>query len=443
MTTIFSLVTKPINQNVAIIRISGPKAFFALEELTKEKRQDFKPLRVLKLSDKEFIDDVIILSFKNPNSFTGEDVVEIQCHGSMFVVKKILSLLHNIDFLRQANNGEFMKQAFENNKINLLQSEAINTLIKAENETLANQSSLNLNNNQTNIIKKFINDLKNIIAIIQITIDYPENSDLPKYSSKNLEKNLFSFHSKIETIINDSKKLLNISKGIKIAFVGKPNVGKSTLLNALLNEERAIVSSKKGTTRDVVEGILYINGVKATLQDTAGIRKTSKSIEKKGILKTNKVINNADIIILLLDGEKNIKKELLFFNDVVNKHNSKTIIAVTKKDLNNKESEFINISAKENDISSLLAEISKYVENKIFSSDINNNAILISENQISIFSVVEKELKNIISLIQNKETLDLVVFELETTLKILSEAIGEKLDQDYIQKLFSSFCLGK
>lgn len=443
MTTIFSLVTKPINQNVAIIRISGPKAFFALEELTKEKRQDFKPLRVLKLSDKEFIDDVIILSFKNPNSFTGEDVVEIQCHGSMFVVKKILSLLHNIDFLRQANNGEFMKQAFENNKINLLQSEAINTLIKAENETLANQSSLNLNNNQTNIIKKFINDLKNIIAIIQITIDYPENSDLPKYSSKNLEKNLLSFHSKIETIINDSKKLLNISKGIKIAFVGKPNVGKSTLLNALLNEERAIVSSKKGTTRDVVEGILYINGVKATLQDTAGIRKTSKSIEKKGILKANKVINSADIIILLLDGEKNIKKELLFFNDVVNKHNSKTIIAVTKKDLNNKESEFISISAKENDISSLLADISKYVENKIFSSDINNNAILISENQISIFSVVEKELKNIISLIQNKETLDLVVFELETTLKILSEAIGEKLDQDYIQKLFSSFCLGK
>ena len=315
--TIYSLVTKEINQNVGIIRISGPRAF----EVTSKLVDNFYPEKNkvinidIKINNK-FIDNALVLSFINPNSFTGEDIVEIQTHGSMFIIKKIISEL-NKQGIRQSHPGEFMKQAYINGKIDLSQSEAINTLIVSENKTLTERSLSNLRGEQSEYITKTLDSLSKIVSRIQVSIDYPENTDLPEFNIKEIGKSISLLQNEIENIINDSQRLVKFSEGITISIIGIPNAGKSSLLNKLISEDRAIVSDIEGTTRDIVDSTLYIDGVKVTIKDTAGIRKkTDNAIEREGINRSINTAKESDIVLLLLDGTKDKEEQKKEFIDI-------------------------------------------------------------------------------------------------------------------------------
>ncbi|NOQ50384.1 MAG: tRNA uridine-5-carboxymethylaminomethyl(34) synthesis GTPase MnmE, partial [Mycoplasmataceae bacterium] len=362
MKTIYSLVTQPINQNIAVIRISGPDTFFVVKKIF-HNQIDLKPNHVSykKFYDlkKNFIDEGLVLVFKGPNSFTGEDVVEFQFHGSLFIIKKIINLLNHYH-LKQANPGEFMQQAYMNNKIDLIQSEAINSLIQSTNKNLADVASKNINGAESQVINLALDDIGKIISSVQVLIDYPENEDLPRYNLKTIKKQLVILINSFSKIIIDSQKLINVSKGVIVTLVGSPNAGKSTLLNAMLKKDHAIVSNISGTTRDLIEQDIFINGVRVTLQDTAGIRKTSNDIEIKGIAKTNEAIKNSDIVLAIIDGNKAKDKELEKLN-YVEKLNQNIILVFNKKDLK-KQSGGISISAKNNQIDDLLDAITKNIE---------------------------------------------------------------------------------
>lgn len=446
MQTIYSLVTKPINQNVGIIRISGPATFHVLKNLYPNIKLDANSVRFYKLFfAKEFIDDTLVLIFEKPNSFTGEDVCEIHFHGSMIVANKILAKLSKMDII-QANPGEFMQQAFMNGKINLTQSEAINTLILTNDQTLANQATKNLNNKQGEFIDQIIKKLEDIISRIQIAIDYPENTDLPIYNLKKMNQELKLLQQKFAKIIDESNKVIKIGKGIKIALIGQPNAGKSTLLNQILKEERAIVSNYKGTTRDVVESVIYLNNHLITFQDTAGLRKSGNKVEKIGIKKSLKTLKEADLIILLIDGTKSINKQLNSFKDILKDYQNKIIKVINKKDQIKKvklDFNFLKISAKENQIASLEREIIKFIETKLVAKFTEENAILLTDNQINNFKNIAEKLNNIISMIDSDYQEDIISFEIETILRDLYKILGKELDEDYIYQLFSTFCIGK
>ncbi|CRX37123.1 / mnmE / tRNA modification GTPase MnmE /:640008 Reverse [Candidatus Hepatoplasma crinochetorum] len=445
MQTIYSLVTKPINQNVGIIRISGSFTFDVIKNLYPN--LEIKPNSVTfhKLFFKnQFIDDTLVLIFQKPNSFTGEDVCEIHFHGSMIVANKIIEKLATMN-ITQANPGEFMQQAFMNGKINLTQSEAINTLILTNDRTLANQATKNLNNKQGQFINKIIEKLEDVISRIQVAIDYPENTDLPIYNIKKINQELKVLLNDFKKIINESTKILKIGKGIKIALIGQPNAGKSTLLNKILKEDRAIVSNYKGTTRDVIESSIYLNNHLITFQDTAGLRKFGNKVEKIGIKKSFETLKEADIIILLIDGTKSINKQLSNFKEITNNYKNKVIISLNKKDQIKKDikNNFLKISAKENDIQELEKTIIKYIETKLIAKFAEENAILITDNQINNFNNIKDKLTNVIELIDSDYQEDIISFEIETILKDLYKILGKELDEDYIYQLFSKFCIGK
>ncbi len=443
METIYSLVTLPINQNVAIIRISGPETFFVVQKMFKNKinlKENFVQYQKIYTTNDEYIDEGLVLSFVGPNSFTGEDVVELQFHGSLFVIEQIISMLTRFN-LRQAEPGEFMKQAFMNNKMDLSQTEAVNTLILTQNKDLAKLATANINGKESKVIHKVVKKLGEVLANIEILIDYPENEDLPAYNLTLINKNLKIYITQFTKMIDDSKRLIKVSGGIKVALVGKPNVGKSTLLNALLKEDRAIVSPVAGTTRDVIEKDLYLNGIQLTLQDTAGIRKAIDEIEKEGINRTNKTIKEADIVIKLLDGEKGLKKELASLN-YINKLNPNIIDVITKGDLKLHQG-FITISALRNNLSELLDALELNIKTNFFDINLNNNSLLVTQNQIDKFSEALGHLQACSDMISAGHSADIIMFELEQTLKVIGKIIGLEVDQDYITNLFASFCVGK
>lgn len=437
METIYSLVTKPINQNVAIIRISGPDAFKAIKNLVKDfvPKQNtvlFKEIEI----DNKFLDQALILSFIAPNSFTGENVIEIQSHGNMYIVEQILNELSKQD-IRASEPGEFMKQAFMNNKIDLTQSEAINTLILSENKSLTERSKLNLSGKQTDVINQTINKLTQILAKIQISIDYPENTDLPEYSKKGIKELLIKHKNEMIKIISNSKSLIKISKGIKVALIGKPNAGKSSLMNALLDEERAIVSEFQGTTRDVIESSLIINDVKVTLQDTAGLRETNDSIEKEGIKKTMETLVKANIVIVIEEPSDRI--------DYINLNNfkNKIIKVMNKNDLEkNVDHDYISISALNKQIEPLLNKLKEVIKHDLTKVNIED-AMLITSNQVKKFEDVLNHINESIKLIEDDLPIDIISLEVEQAIKKLGLILGTEIDQDYITNLFATFCIGK
>ncbi|CAG8513256.1 7294_t:CDS:1 [Ambispora leptoticha] len=304
--TITSLVTVPITQNIALIRISGTQTYQIVTKIFDRPLPEYpqkKPQLIFgKIinSKKEIIDEVLLLCFYKPRSFTGEDVVEISCHGNLFIVNQILKLVLE-NGAELAKEGEFTKQAFFNGKLNLIQANAINDLIRAPSLPAAKLALHNLSPETQKKLETIENELLEIIANVKVNIDYPEYDGVEYLTGKAALSRLNKLLEKLEIIRKSGQKSRVYQEGLKVAIVGKPNVGKSTLLNSLLQEEKAIVSPIAGTTRDIVEARYNLNGIPLTLLDTAGIHETQDIVEKIGVKRSYQALEKAEIIFFLVD----------------------------------------------------------------------------------------------------------------------------------------------
>ncbi len=445
METIYSLVTKPINQNIAVIRISGPDAFCFLNLILKTKitPEANKVVYSKFFNNDEFIDEGLILMFKAPNSFTGENVVEVQTHGSMYVVEKILEIFRKSKIGRVALPGEFSKQAFLNKKMDLTKASAINSLILSENKQVARKSSLNINGKQLNYVNHLIKVLENLIARLQVSIDYPENNDIEEYSSKSIHKDLKVLKEDISWLIKKSKQLQKVNDGFSVVIIGEPNVGKSTLVNEILGEERVIVSDIKGTTRDVIEVRININDVNITLKDTAGLRnRTNDKLEAIGIEKTKEEIKKSDLV-LYLQTIDNISSSLPSY---LEDSKDKTINILTKSDLipdHKKNNNYVYISSINGEIDQLLTAIEDGLKNFIPNQMEKDFEYLTDKTQISLYEEILENIEGTLELLVQNYPIDLILSEVENSLEILYRIIGKKMNPDYINNLFGGFCLGK
>ena len=437
--TIVALATPPLKSALAVIRASGDDCFevvskcFSKSLLGLEKREIFIG-SIIKNSAK--VDDVVLLAYKGPKSFTGEDSVEIICHGSMLIANEIIQCLISCG-ARLAVNGEFSSRAFLHNKIDLIQAEAINDVINASTSEAKELSLLSLDGKTSSLIAPIKKELADIISLIEVNIDYPEYEDIEIANKEKIVKSVDSINGKIDELIHDGYKAKIVHDGVNVAIVGKPNVGKSSLLNALSNEEKAIVTDIAGTTRDIVENDIVLKGIKLHLLDTAGIRKADNVVESIGIEKALKTLEKADLVIVVLDSNADLDEEDEYILKI--SANLNRIIVYNKGDLVEKH-EGIVISAKDNNIEPLLEEIYKRlgIDEKVFKTPALNNT-----RQLGLLEQAKESLCKAKEDALNDLTVDLISTSLFDAYTSILEITGEANQIDLAKEIFSRFCVGK
>ena len=452
MSTIVAISTAPGIGGIGIIRMSGENSFKILNKIfvTNDKPIAGYTMKYGKIVDEKnvIIDEVLVSYFVAPNSYTRENVCEINSHGGMVVMKKILELcLKNGAIL--AEPGEFTKRAFLNGRIDLSQAEAVIDIINSKTDKEAKASINQLEGNLSLEIKNIRKDLISMMADIEASIDYPEY-DVEEVTTNKVK----------EVLIKEKDRLIKLEKsfdngkilkdGINTAIIGRPNAGKSSLLNIMLNEERAIVTSVEGTTRDTIEEYISINGIPLKIIDTAGIREANDEVEKIGVEKAKKIAKESDLIIGIFDISRKMNKEDYEILDILKNKNS--IIVLNKIDLdeNNVDMEkvkeinkpIVQISTKTREgIENLYKEIENIIETKEISSD---NEIIVTNTRhksliIKAMDSVDKSLETI----ENKMPIDIIVVYVKDILENLGEITGETVTEDIIKEIFSKFCLGK
>lgn len=440
--TIVALATPPFKSAIAVIRISGEDCFQIVSKCFSKDIRDIEKRTCLigKIKDdNQIIDEVVLIAYKGPKSFTGEDLVEIMCHGSMLIANQIIGLLikHGA---RMATNGEYSSRAFLNRKVDLIQAEAINDVINATTKEAKQLSLLSLSGETSKLIEPLKIKIADLISLIEVNIDYPEYEDIEVANQEKVILVCDELVTTINELINDGEKGRIIKDGINVSIVGKPNVGKSSLLNALINEDKAIVSNIEGTTRDVVEGEVNINGVTLRLFDTAGIRKTDNEIEEIGVKKAKSQIKSSDIVLFVVDKSKPFDKE---DQDILDSIKNKNYIMVyNKKDLIEPKKDEIGvyISAKNKDISTLVDEI----KTKLGLSDANyKKPSLNNTRQIALLNQAKQNLIQAKKDASNDVPIDLVQISLYSAYKSILEILGEENKIDLSKEIFSRFCVGK
>ena len=449
--TISAISTATGNGGIGIVRMSGKEAIEIADKLfvsPKGKKLSEQKSHTIHFGtievDGKVVDEVLVSVMKAPNTYTREDVVEINCHGGVATTNKVLEVLLE-NGARLAEPGEFTKRAFLNGRIDLLEAEATMDLISSKAESARKISMSTLTGETSNLIKDLRNELVGIISNIEVNIDYPEYEDIEVLTNENVLPSVQKFKEKLEEIIRKSEDSKVIKEGIKVGIIGKPNVGKSSLLNSLLEEEKAIVTDIPGTTRDIVEGSLIISGIPLNIIDTAGIRKTDDTVEKIGVEKSLKMIDTADLVIYILNNNEKMTDEEKELLDKTK--NKKRIIVVNKIDLETKLDKslldnYIEISAKENiGIDKIKNEIKR-----LFNiGEISSNDMTYLSNARSI-ALLKKSLNNInevIEEINNDNPIDIVELSLKDAWNNLGEVIGETYTDELLDELFSRFCLGK
>ena len=435
---IVSLITPPIKGAVAVIRISGDRTLEVVQEIFSRKIEKSHYVYYgYIVNNQEKIDEVMLSYFKGPKSFTGEDVIEISCHGSMLIADQIISLLLSKG-CRLAERGEFTSRAFYNGRIDLVQAEAVNSLINAQTNEAKKISLFALNGQTSSLLYPVKEHLADILSLIEVNIDYPEYEDVEEMTHDKMIHELDALIETVNDLIREGEKSKLITEGVNVSIVGRPNVGKSSLLNALVKKEKAIVTSIPGTTRDIVEGQININGLVINLLDTAGIREASDEVEKIGIERSKKSIEEADLVILVLEANKitDEDKELLEYTK-----NKKRILVYNKKDtIEEKLEEGIYISAKNNDIKDLEKEISK-----LFALDKLNalTPALSSSREIGLLTKARDCLKYAKEESLNQISLDLISVNIKLAYDSIKSILGEEVKTDLSEEIFSRFCVGK
>ena len=445
--TIVAISTSVGEGAISIIRLSGHDALnIASKVFTKDlTKVDSHTIHYgFITSNNEKIDEVLVSVMKAPKTFTREDIVEINCHGGIAITNKVLEVLLE-NGARLAEPGEFTKRAFLNGRIDLLEAEATMDLISSKAESARKISINTLTGETSNLIKNLRSELVKIISNIEVNIDYPEYEDIEVLTNESILPDIKKFKEKLEEIIKKSEDSKVIKEGIRVGIIGRPNVGKSSLLNSLLEEEKAIVTDVPGTTRDIVEGSLIVSGIPLNIIDTAGIRKTEDTVEKIGVEKSLKIIDTSDLLIYILNNNEEITEEE---KEILEKtKNKKRIIVVNKIDLKTKLNKklldnYIEISVKENiGIDKIKDEIKR-----LFNiGEISTNDMTYLSNARSI-ALLKKSLNNIndaINEINNNNPIDIVELSLKESWNNLGEVIGETYTDELLDELFSRFCLGK
>ena len=451
--TIAAISTPKGEGGIAIIRISGDKSFEILDKIFVKKNPNadlgFYKLNYGFIKDGEkTVDEVMAVRLKAPKSYTCEDIVEINCHGGTLVSEKVLELVLR-NGARHAESGEFTKRAFMNGRIDLSQAEAVMDIIQGKTEKSVSLSLDQLRGDLRDKVNQFKKALLDITAYVNVVLDYPEegiDDPLPAELRNNLEK----VYEEANRLIDSYDTGKKIKEGIKTVIVGKPNVGKSTLLNALLHEERAIVTHVAGTTRDVIEEIINIKGVPLVLVDTAGIRKTDDIVENIGVEKSKQFIGKADLVLLVLDASKELENEDIEVINQIKENKKKVIVLLNKIDLNKKINleghnleNIVEISAKDNiGIEDMQEKIYSY----IVEEDVENSSEKLIITNIRHKTALEKTkdaIKNIFETIDMGLPMDLISVDLKEALDSLSEITGEISSEDILDHVFGNFCVGK
>ena len=433
---------------LSIVRMSGNEAIEIANKLFKGKNLNKVKSHTVHyghiVDEGEIIDEVLLTVFRAPKTFTREDVVEISCHGGIFVTNKILELLL-LKGARLAEPGEFTKRAYMNGRIDLTQAEAVSDIIDARTKSSLKLANIGLRGDIKKLIEGFRSEVLTCIARIEVNIDYPEYEDEEQITTEIIIPVISDLLVKVNNIIEKSEASQVIKEGIKTAIIGKPNVGKSSLLNSLLREDKAIVTDIAGTTRDVVEGIVSVGGVILNLIDTAGIRETSDVVEKIGVEKTKAVINDAELIILVFDYSNELDQQDL---EILEKTKNKTrIIVVNKQDLDQKidlsilDNYLLISTFNQNDIDRLESKI-KEVTNI---SNITNidSTYLGNARQIAKLKEARNNLEHALISSKENQVIDMINIDLTLAWKALGEIIGEDNPDALLDELFSKFCLGK
>ena len=433
---------------IAIIRVSGPESIKIVNSIFKGKDLEKIPTHTVTyghIIDKtNIIDEVLVSIFKAPKTFTKEDVVEINTHGSIATTNKILELLL-LNGCRLAEPGEFTKRAYINGRIDLFEAEGVMDIINAKSEKARKLAMNQLDGKLSSLIKSLRQDILEVLANIEVNIDYPEYEDILEMTLEDLKPKITNIENRLNELLKNSENGKMIKEGIKVAIIGKPNVGKSSLLNALLNEEKAIVTDIEGTTRDYVEGSIYLNGIPLNFIDTAGIRSTDDVVEKIGVDKSIKAIEEADLILFLLNNNEKISEEE---KELLNKiNNKKHIIIVNKNDLvkNIDIDESLNpiyiSTLNKDDINKVLDRIKELFNlEELETSDLtyisNARSIAILKETLNRVEEVKKGIKD-------NMPIDMVEIDIKEIWNSLGKIIGETYEDELINQLFSQFCLGK
>jgi len=441
--TIVAIATANGIGSISIVRISGNKALDIALKLTK--KQELKP-RVATLSsiynlNNEIIDEALVLYFKNPFSFTGEDIVEFQCHGGIAISNIIMSEVIKCE-ARLAQPGEFSKRAFLNGKIDLTKAEAIAKIIEARSEDAVKLLAKQLKGELTDFVNDIREDLLFMLAYTEVNIDYAEE-DLPSDIFQQIKDKLDKIEIKLEDTLEASKRREGLIEGFKVAIIGKPNVGKSSLLNKLLNFDRAIISDIAGTTRDTIEESVKIGTHIIKIVDTAGIREADDVIEQIGIEKSIKAIEEADIVICLFDNSKIYDNEDEKIISLIDNYSTKEIIKVLNKSdlINNfdksKLDNFIELSTKET-INPLINKLESILD----SNTHNDDMTLISKRQVES---VDNTLLHIKSSSRPLETgeLEFFAYHIKEALENISNITRPYENDEMLDVMFGAFCLGK
>ena len=438
--TIVALSSGAIKSAIAIIRMSGPDSFNILKNIFSNK-QDYQANKIYfgYIKDKEdVVDEVLVSTFLAPHSFTGEDMVEISCHGNLYIVSKIIELCLSFG-AKMAERGEFSKRAFINGKIDLVEAESINDLINANNKQAIKLALNGLKGNTSKYVEKLSADLLDLISQIEVNIDYPEYDEVEELTHLSVLPKLIEMENTLNQVIKDTQKGYLIKEGLNTVILGKPNVGKSSLLNALLKQDKAIVTDIAGTTRDLVEGKIDLNGITLNLIDTAGVHEVNDKIEKIGIDKTLNVLKDAHLVLLVLDNSKNLTDEDNYLLDLTKNYNR--IIVFNKNDLNslNQFPDAVNISALNHD----LKQLEDKIKEKFKDLDYNDEPLLFNARQLGL---LKNALNNVIQAKQQAskgQVIDIIAIDIQSAYKNILEILGQSSNLNLLDNIFSKFCLGK
>ena len=455
MSTIAAISTAPGNAGIGIIRLSGEKCFEIIEKIFVPKKKSpvvgysMKYGKIINSQTKEVIDEVLVSYFVAPKSYTTENMCEINSHGGTIIEHKILEeCLKNGAVL--AEPGEFTKRAFLNGRIDLSQAEAVIDVINAKTDKEARVAERQLEGSLSRNIKKIQDEILDLMADIEASIDYPEY-DIEETTNKKIENVMQDVKIKLEKLEESVRNGKIIKEGIRTAIVGKPNVGKSSLLNLMLGENRAIVSNVEGTTRDTIEEYINIKGVPLKIIDTAGIRKTNDEVEKIGVEKSLNISNTAELIIAVFDDSREFDEEDKKIVELIK--NKQAIILINKTDMNKKliinNEEIKNLNKDIIEFSTIeekgLDELYNTIENmfKLNQIDSDNSEIITNERQKQhILKAIEAEEKAMESAKANIPS-DITAIAIKQILEELAEITGQSASEDIINEIFKKFCLGK